>query len=52
MESKIYDAFVERSAARAKARTVGDPFDLKIESGPLVIELNFHLNLSLIGNIF
>ena len=32
----IYDEFVKRSVARAKAKTVGDPFDLKNESGPQV----------------
>lgn len=36
VESSIYDEFVERSAARAKARTVGNPFDLKVEQGPQV----------------
>lgn len=39
IEDKIYDEFVERSAARAKKRTVGDPFDLSIEQGPQVIFL-------------
>src|ERR1700727_2350778 len=29
VEEKAYDEFVERSAARAKKRTVGDPFDPK-----------------------
>lgn len=37
VESSIYDEFVERSAARAKARTVGDPFDMKVEHGPQVV---------------
>ncbi len=36
MEDKAYDEFVERSVARAKARTVGDPFDPKNEQGPQV----------------
>ncbi|KAL7289804.1 hypothetical protein TKK_0016206 [Trichogramma kaykai] len=38
VESSIYDEFVERSAARAKARTVGNPFDMNIESGPQIDE--------------
>ena len=36
VEEKAYDEFVERSAARAKKRTVGDPFDPKTEQGPQV----------------
>lgn len=36
VEDKIYDEFVERSAERAKKRTVGNPFDLNIEQGPQV----------------
>lgn len=32
----MYDEFVERSVERAKARTVGDPFDLNNEQGPQV----------------
>lgn len=33
IEDSIYDEFVERSAERAKKRTVGDPFDLTTEQG-------------------
>lgn len=33
IEDNIYDEFVERSAERAKKRTVGDPFDLTTEQG-------------------
>ncbi|BFF93675.1 aldehyde dehydrogenase mitochondrial [Drosophila madeirensis] len=36
VEDKIYDEFVERSAERAKKRTVGNPFDLNTEQGPQV----------------
>lgn len=36
VEDKIYDEFVERSAERAKKRTVGNPFDLSVEQGPQV----------------
>jgi aldehyde dehydrogenase (NAD+) len=36
VEEKCYDEFVEKSVARAKRRTVGDPFDKKTEQGPQV----------------
>jgi aldehyde dehydrogenase (NAD+) len=36
VEEKAYDEFVERSAARARRRTVGDPFDAQTEQGPQV----------------
>lgn len=36
VEDKIYDEFVERSAERAKKRTVGNPFDLNTEQGPQI----------------
>jgi aldehyde dehydrogenase (NAD+) len=36
VEEKIYDEFVERSAARAKKRRVGDPFSPRTEQGPLI----------------
>ncbi|XP_043462267.1 aldehyde dehydrogenase, mitochondrial [Leptopilina heterotoma] len=48
VESSIYDKFVERSAARAKARTVGNPFDSKNEQGPQVDEEQMKKILSLI----
>src|SRR5271169_536911 len=38
VEEKIYDEFVERSAARAKKRRVGDPFSPRTEQGPLIDE--------------
>lgn len=38
VEQKIYDRFVEKSAARARMRTVGDPFDPNTEQGPQVDE--------------
>ena len=38
VERSIYDAFVERSAARAKTRRVGDPFEKTTELGPVVDE--------------
>jgi len=41
VEQKIYDQFVEKSSARAKKRTVGDPFDPSTEQGPQVDEAQF-----------
>src|SRR6195256_1033482 len=41
VEEKIYDQFVEKSSARAKKRTVGDPFDPKTEQGPQVDQAQF-----------
>ena len=39
VEDKCYDEFVERSVARAKTRTVGDPFDPEIEQGPQIDQI-------------
>ena len=36
VEEKAYDEFVEKSAARARRRKVGDPFDPATEQGPQV----------------
>lgn len=33
IEDSIYDEFVERSAERAKKRTVGNPFEMTTEQG-------------------
>ena len=41
VEQKIYDQFVERSGARARKRTVGDPFDPATEQGPQVDQAQF-----------
>jgi aldehyde dehydrogenase (NAD+) len=41
VEKKIYDEFVEKSVARAKKRTVGDPFDPGTEQGPQVDQSQF-----------
>lgn len=44
VQEDIYDEFVKRSTARAKSRTVGDPFEPTSESGPQVCSLkNSHL---------
>ncbi|XP_055376853.1 aldehyde dehydrogenase, mitochondrial [Condylostylus longicornis] len=48
IEEKIYDEFVERSAERAKKRTVGNPFELTTEQGPQVDEEQMNKILSLI----
>ncbi|XP_033221160.1 aldehyde dehydrogenase, mitochondrial-like [Belonocnema kinseyi] len=50
VESSIYDKFVERSAARAKLRTVGNPFDLKVEQGPQVDDEQLKKILSMIDS--
>lgn len=44
----IYDEFVKRSVARAKAKVIGDPFDPKNEYGPQVSEEQFEKVLELI----
>jgi len=41
VEEKIYKEFVEKSSARAKKRTVGDPFDPKTEQGPQADDAQF-----------
>jgi aldehyde dehydrogenase (NAD+) len=41
VEEKIYDRFVEKSGARARKRTVGDPFNPGTEQGPQVDQAQF-----------
>jgi aldehyde dehydrogenase (NAD+) len=41
VEAKAYDEFVEKSVARAKKRTVGDPFNPSTEQGPQVDDAQF-----------
>src|SRR5258708_22434363 len=41
VEEKCYDEFVEKSVARAKKRTVGNPFDKNTEQGPQVDQDQF-----------
>lgn len=48
VEEKAYDEFVERSAARAKKRQLGDPFDPRTEQGPQVDDVQFHKVMSYI----
>jgi aldehyde dehydrogenase (NAD+) len=42
VEEKCYDEFVEKSVARAKKRTVGNPFDKNTEQGPQVDQDQFN----------
>lgn len=48
VQEEVYDKFVEKSVARAQKRTTGDPFDAKIESGPVIDEEQFTKVLSMI----
>jgi aldehyde dehydrogenase (NAD+) len=48
VEEKAYDEFVERSVARAKRRTVGDPFDGNTEQGPQIDDVQFEKVMSYI----
>src|SRR5450432_3341295 len=41
VEDKCYDEFVDKSVARAKKRTVGNPFDKATEQGPQVDQDQF-----------
>src|ERR1700674_318163 len=41
VEDKVYDEFVEKSVARAKKRTVGNPFDPQTEQGPQVDQAQY-----------
>lgn len=50
VEEKIYDRFVEKSAARARRRLVGDPLDPKTEQGPQVDQAQFDKVMGYIGS--
>ena len=50
VEEKIYDEFVEKSGARARNRTVGDPFDPKTDQGPQIDQAQFDKVMSYIGS--
>ena len=41
VQEDIYDEYVKKAVARAKAKTVGDPYDHQFESGPQVIAFVF-----------
>jgi aldehyde dehydrogenase (NAD+) len=48
VEERIYDEFVEKSVARAKRRTVGNPFDAGTEQGPQIDDVQFKKVMSYI----
>jgi aldehyde dehydrogenase (NAD+) len=48
VEEKIYDKFVAKSGARARKRTVGNPFDPQTEQGPQVDDIQFEKVMSYI----
>jgi aldehyde dehydrogenase (NAD+) len=50
VEEKCYDEFVEKSVARAKKRTVGNPFDKTTEQGPQVDQDQFDKVMSYIDS--
>ncbi|XP_076293776.1 aldehyde dehydrogenase [Lasioglossum baleicum] len=50
VEDSIYDEFVEKSAARAKSRVVGDPFDMNVEQGPQIDEEQMEKIISMINS--
>ncbi len=50
VEEKVYDEFVEKSVARAKRRTVGDPLDARTEQGPQVDGIQFDKVMSYIDS--
>ena len=45
VHEKIYDEFVKKSAEKAKARTVGDPFS-EIQQGAMVCIMSRHRGLN------
>ncbi|PFX22575.1 Retinal dehydrogenase 1 [Stylophora pistillata] len=48
VQDAIYDQFVKKSVERAQSRTVGDPFDGKIQQGPQIDKEQFDKILDLI----
>jgi aldehyde dehydrogenase (NAD+) len=48
VEETAYGEFVEKSVARAKRRTVGDPFDANTEQGPQIDGVQFEKVMSYI----
>jgi aldehyde dehydrogenase (NAD+) len=50
VQEKIYDEFVEKSVARAKRRTVGNPFDAATEQGPQIDDVQFDRVMSYIDS--
>ena len=50
VEEKVYDEFVEKSVARAKCRTIGDPFHPATEQGPQIDKIQFDKVLTYIDS--
>ena len=50
VQDNVYDEFVEKSVARARRRTVGDPFDAGTEQGPQIDAFQFEKIMSYIGS--
>ena len=50
VEEKIYDEFVEKSVARARRRTVGDPLEATTEQGPQIDGTQFERVMSYIDS--
>jgi aldehyde dehydrogenase (NAD+) len=50
VEEKVYDEFVEKSVARARRRTVGDPLDPGTEQGPQIDNIQFEKVMSYIDS--
>lgn len=50
VQEQIYDEFVEKSVARARRRTVGNPFDAATEQGPQIDGIQFERVMSYIDS--
>jgi aldehyde dehydrogenase (NAD+) len=50
VQEQIYDRFLEKSVARARARVVGDPLDPRTEQGPQVDQAQFDTIMGYIGS--
>ena len=48
VEEKCYDEFVAKSVERAKQRIIGDPFDAKVEQGPVIDQMQLNRVVSYI----
>jgi len=50
VQDRVYDEFVDKSVARARRRTLGDPFDAGTEQGPQIDAAQFEKVMSYIGS--
>jgi aldehyde dehydrogenase (NAD+) len=50
VQEKVYDEFVEKSVARARRRTVGNPFEAATEQGPQIDGIQFEKVMSYIDS--